>query len=276
MTSLITVKGADFSAGGVRLNRFIAGMPAFGLLGLWLFDDMPAGADFETIWDQSGNGRHAQLMAGYSPAVSTSYGADINGPHGSIYDTGVNFNRRMTIIGAVANPLPGGEPGVFNVLFGTTANGFDNNPANANPNSAPVLHYSGAAAAPGGVSNIYDADMAQMGALSTPLTGAPEYSAPGAFAITVDGEADTYTGEWLAGPRTTTVNAGVGTYWDGVSDRGNLIIGCYPNAGSRSAAPVLCRVYGYAVYDRPMSAQEAQVHMGRLRQIAVGRGVAWA
>lgn len=276
MTALITVKGADFSAGGVRLNRFIAGMPALGLLGLWLFDDMPPGANFETIWDQSGNGRHAQLMAGYSPAVSASYGAQINGPDGSIYDTGVTFNRRMTIIGAMANPLPGSETGVYNVLFGTTASGFDSNPSNLNPNTAPVLHYSGVTAAPGGNSNIYDADGAQMGALSTPLTGAPQYSAPGAFAITIDGEADTYTAEWLGGPRATKVNAGIGTYWDGASDRGNLVIGCHPYAFGRSAAPVLCRVYGYAVYNRPMTSAEAQDHMDRLRQIVAGRGVSWS
>lgn len=276
MTSLITVKGADFSAGGVRLNRFIAGMPARGLIGLWLFDDMPSGEDFQTVWDQSGSGNHAHLMAGYLPAVSTNYGADILGPDGSIYDTGVTFNRRMTIIGAMANPLPGSETGVYNVLFGTTASGFDSNPANGNPNTAPVLHYYGVAAAPGGLSTIYDADGAQMGALSTPLTGAPQYSAPGAFAITIDGEADTYTAEWLGGPRATTVNAGIGTYWDGASDRGNLIIGCHPFGSARSTAATLCRVYGYAVYDRPMTSAEAQDHMDRLRQIVAGRGVSWS
>lgn len=274
MTALTIVPGADFSAGGLRLNRTIAGMPARGLLGLWLFDDMPEGQPFASVLDQSGNGRHAQLMPGYAPAVRASYGASIPGPDGSIYDTGLSFNRRMTIVVAVSNPLPGNQANYFNVLFGTTGSGFDGNPANANPNTAPVLHYNGTNAA-GGASTIYDADGAQIGSVATALTGAPLYNQPGAFAISIDGDADSYSAEWMGAPRVSRVNAGIGDYWDGSTDRGNLIIGCHPFSSARSPAATLCRVYGYAAYDRPLASDDAQSVMQSLRQIAIARGVAW-
>lgn len=274
MSSITIIPGADFSAGGLRLNRSIAGMPARGLIGLWLFDDMPVGQPFGSVLDQSGNGRHAQLMAGYSPAIAASYGAAIAGPDGAIYDTGLPFNQEMTIIAAVSNPLPGNQANYFNVLFGTTGSAFDSNPANSNPNTAPVLHYNGTSAA-GGASTIYDADGAQMGAVSTALTGGPIYGQPGAFAISIDGEADSYSAEWMGGPRVARVNPGIGAYWDGSTDRGNLIIGCHPFGGARSPAATLCRVYGYAAYNRAMPSDEAQAVMQRLRAVAVGRGVAW-
>lgn len=274
---LITLPNANFSATGLgRVRRFINGMPVTNLLGLWLFDDGNEGDLLTSVADYSGLGNHATVMPNWTAPTRRSYGAEVTTNEGTAFDTGLPINpsgQKMTVFVAGLNNLPGDEASTFNQWSGSTANGGMASPSTSNSNEpALVLNYNGTDST--GRWQVFDAGADMTGTYTIAQDEyQPAYGEATVAAIDIDATTDTAKLHVLGAPTLTVSNSGIGTFYDGLTDQGNLAIGAWAHALSRSATSNIAQIYGVAAYAGTFTDAEAQEYMGFLRDIAVARGV---
>lgn len=242
-------------------------MPIPDLAGLWLFDEGENGSGIENVTDHSGNCMTTIKKTGYSAPKKRSCGLEVATSNGVIIETDLAANvGPRTIIAAVTHTLPGDEASIFNCLFTSDENGFDGNPANVNPAAShPTLVCNGGN--PSGGVRYYAPDNSIMGAQSLNPAGTANYGEVMIAAVTIDMANGTIRLANLGSGASRSVNAGVDTYFDGVTEHGSFQFGIWPFQGGRSAVQLIGRLYGVAVYDRVMSVAKADAHMQGMEAI---------
>ena len=274
---LITLPNANFAATGLgQVTRLINGMPQADLVGLWLFDEGNDGDPVNSVADRSGLGNHATLRANWPAGVRRSYGMEVPTNEGTALQTAIPVNpngQLLTVFVAGANTLPGSEPSTYNNWVGSTANTGMSLPTDAHTSGPSlVMNYTGDDTTPRW--QLFDSlsDMIGQPVLAQ-SADQPDYNEPSIAAIETDGLNNTAKLHVLGAPSLSITNAAIGTFYDGVTNRGNLEFGPWPYAASRSAASTIAHVYAVAAYARTFTETEAQAHMAYMRTIAEAKGV---
>ncbi|WP_191569185.1 hypothetical protein [Paracoccus yeei] len=285
MVMVITVDGTgDPGTGLGRIVPLIDGMPAQGLLSLVDFDGGTNGeANPGPYLDKSGLGNNLTLKPGYDAPIQRATGLEVLSPHGAILATGISgTTANMTVIAAVTPMFPGGEAGLTANIFSANQASFDDgNPANSNPTitNYPVLNMIGSGTS--GTWGLYaDQTNIPWGTSNRqPFNGSPGFMQPAVLGVS-------FSGEEVSGGVTGVVrmmsygqaerviaNAGLATFFDGVTARPEIVAGIWPSNTTRTAAPVFALLHSYAIYNRRMSTSELNDALGRMRARQAARGV---
>lgn len=271
---IITLPRANGEFAGLgTVTRLRNGMPLEGLEGLWLFDGLEAdGAAVSTLTDKSGKGRHGTLKSGWTAPVKRSYGVDVAGPHGSVFDVPLNANGRpLTVIVAWRPRIPGSESGVYLGLVTSTINNLPADPANSHPASPwTPFQYLGIGAS--GLYQMMDLGADVFGQNQVRATTSRQYGQPSIASMTLDGANNFARVAELGFAPASITNSLIGSYYNGTS-RGTLQIGIHNYVGNRSAANPLAELYGFAAYSKAMTDAEVQTHMGFMNRIVAQRGI---
>ena len=274
---LITLPNANFAATGLgQVTRLINGMPQADLIGLWLFDEGNDGDPVNSVADRSGFGNHATLRDDWSAGVRRSYGMEVTTNEGTVLQTAIPINpsgQKLTVFVAGANTLPGSEAQTYNTWVGASANPGMALPTDSHTNAPSLaLNYTGNDASPAWQILDISADMIGQTVLNQG-SNQPDYGDPGIAAIETDGLNNTAKLHALGAASLSVSNAAVGTFYDGVTNRGNLEFGVWPHTTVRSAASTIAHVYAVAAYARTFTETEAQAHMAYMQTIAEAKGV---
>ncbi|QEW21237.1 hypothetical protein LA6_003445 [Marinibacterium anthonyi] len=276
---LIKLTNADFSAAGLgKVTRYIGGVPSTNLRALYLMNDGVDGDDVTTLTDFSGNGNHATLLDGWDPAVQRSYGIEVDQENGVAYEVPLPCNlpgQEMTVFVSARNKLPSAESNVFNTFFGSKDNGNMLDPSLAHTNAPSLcLNFSGQSAA--GNFQIFDSGSDLLGAGTVGFTGeGPGYGEAGAVGFGLSAVSDEVI--LHVEGATDRVQAGAATaltdFYDGVTDRGNMLIGCWPQNIRSTLVTSIADIYAIAIYDRVFTEAAAASYLSDMKTIAQVRGV---
>lgn len=265
MSVIIRVPGADFSDSGLpKLQRQIYGIPADGIVGLYLFEDGTEGDAVSQITDLSGNGNNAELYATSDTATKRSYGIEISGVLGSAFNTGIQQTPEFTVIACAKHKVQEVDYSGYPTFFTDTGGGYSNGHANRLSLNIDLN-------TPADTVGVYDYGSEITGTTRDTIPSSKQLASnPFIVSLAISGSSGEYKFKSISGysNSATGKSAEIANEYNGLSS--TMLIGFWPHGND---AAVDSEVYAYAIYDRLLSDAEIATAMSAIKARVESRGV---
>lgn len=269
MSLVMKVAGADFSQSGLpKLKQTILGFPSLGLAGLYLFEDGTVDTAHTGVFiDSSGRKNDASLFSDFSAPVNRSYGLEVTNSAGLILNTGIPQTGDFTILACVNLTMDTVSAEGYPTYTGDTGNKIPATKASTGSNS-PRLALNVDLSGGGHSNGMYSAGGTLLGGdvrVTIPYSrGGSEQ--PAIMALKVSG--DSAELRTLSGFEYSAQDADIPAGYAALDEE--VVVGLWKHS---TTSPLSGRLYGFAVYDRPLSDVEVAEAMAAMNARVAARGV---